>query len=367
MPAKIPFSKYLPNNLSHAIPYPIKLLDEEPFSDFLEKNGYLSLSRKLTLKVFSSPPEIQEIWQQWTRDSSVFDLWNVRKSFWGGYHFDPYFWTIIKQKGTREEVIGVLPLWFNANKRLPTDTADCDSQKYVWFGSNWPEDNIFFVKDAELIPLLLTAAPKPLELACIKPLSDYNFLLEFPGFANEEEKKYFLDLSKISTLDDYLAILKKKKRYNLRRDRKRILSLNPQIIINQSSHLEELFNLSIKRFREIFPDEPDDQSAFEDFRRKNVFRNLLKNATDYQARLISTIVNGKIESVEFGLVYKKTYYALNSGADISRYSGIGVFSNLLVLEDALSLGCNKIDFLEGDNNWKDSWHLQHIYQYQFIK
>ncbi len=367
MPAKNISSKYPVKNITSTVPYPTELLSQAPWSTFLGNNGYVGLSRKLVLKVFSSFDDVHAIWNKFSPNSSVFDLWNIRKSFWDGYHFNPYFLTIIKQQKSDMEIIGLLPLWFNADSRNATDLPGCDSQKYTWWGSNWPEDNLFFVKDPEYIPLILTTTPSPIELACIKPLPEYQFLLDFPGFSKEEDAKYYLDLTHIKSVDDYLAKLKKKKRYNLKRDRKRILSLNPKIIINESSHLENLFDLSIRRFRELFPDEPDEQSAFEDERRKNVFRSLRDNATDYKARIITTVINGRIEAVEFGLVHNKTYYALNSGADISNYSGIGVFSNLLVLEDALNLGCTKIDFLEGDNNWKDSWHLSHFYQYQFKK
>lgn len=368
MPAKNFSIKFpIPKNLPY-ISYPVQLLACEPWSNFLRDNGYAKLSQKLKLQVFYKISEVQEIWEQFSPNNSVFDLWNTRNAFYEAYRFEPYFLTLFKQKGTYKDILGVLPLWHNTDKLEPgDDPVACDASKYVWFGSSWPEDNKFFVKDVEMIPLLLTAAPDNLELACIKPSSEYDFLSEFPGYIKEEEKKYFLDLTNISTLDDYLSKLKKKKRYNLRRDRKRILALNPQIIINENLHVEEMFNLSIKRFRELFPDEPDEYSAFEDERRKNVYRNLLKFAKNYQTRVITTVINGKVEAVEFGLVHNKAYYALNSGADISRYSGIGVFSNLQVLEDALNLGCSKIDFLEGDNNWKDSWHLDHLYQYQFMK
>lgn len=360
MPAKNLFTKYSFTDFREPAPYPAKILAEPPWKSFLQHNGYVNLSRKVNLKVYSSMTDIKNIWENFAPQSSVFDLWDVRKCFWDAYHYEPYFLTLTKES----EILACLPLWFNAD---PKDNEPSDAQKYVWFGSNWPEDNKFFVKNPEFIPLILMAAPKSLELACIKILPEYDFLLDFPGFGKEEENKYYLDLNNIHSLDDYLKKLKKKKRYNLRRDRKRISSLNPKIIINESQDIEKLFDLSIKRFREIFPDEPSEHSAFEDERRKNVFRSLQKNAGKYDARLITTLINGRVEAVEFGLVYNKTYYALNSGADISNYSGIGVFSNLLVLEDALKLGCKKIDFLEGDNNWKNSWHLDNISQYQFIK
>lgn len=368
MPARNISSNITAIKSSHPTPYPGELLALAPWHSFLSENGYMKLAQKLNLQVFSKQNEIKDIWNAFSPNESVFDLWDVRNAFSQAYNFDPYFLTLIKQKGADNKILGALPLWKNSDKLEPADDADaCDAGKYVWFGSNWPEDNVFFATDVDFIPLLLIAAPKKLELACIRSKPEYQLLTDFPSFEKEEEEKYFLDLTKISCLDDYLRILRKKKRYNLKRDRKRILALNPRIILNQPQHLEELFSLNIKRFREVFPDEPNEQSAFEDERRKNVFRNLQKFAGIYQTRTIATVIKGKIEAVEFGLVHHKTYYALNAGADISSYSGLGVFSNLLILEDALKLGCTKIDFLEGDNNWKESWQLDKTIQYSFKK
>lgn len=327
----------------------------------LAEKNYLDSPQNLQFKIETDLKICQDLWQKFSPHESVFDLWEIRAAFYTGYKFAPYFLTIHKD----QSLAGVLPLWFNANPTFGKTMTDF--AKYTWFGSNWPEDNVFFVKEGELIPLLLLACPKPAELACIRPHTCYEFLKDFPGFTPEEDKKYFLDLSRVATLDDFLSHLKKKKRYNLRRDKKRISSLSPKIIIKNQQNLEDMFKLSIERFRIKYPDEPSEHSAFEDERRKEVFRKLVSNARDYQVRLITTIINNKIEAVEFGLVYKKTYYALNAGVDVSNYSGIGVFSNLLVIEDALKLGCQKIDFLESDNNWKESWQLDFYYQYQFTK
>ena len=368
MPAHTLTKNFQDEKIPNLFPYPVSYLSQKPWKTFLSKNGYVNLSKKLMLKVFSTEEEIEDLWKRFSEQFSVFDLWEVRCAFWKAYNFSPYFISLLKGNSEHSEVIGLLPLWHNSDKLEKGDDPDeCDAGKFVWFGSNWPEDNVFNISDPELIPLLLTAAPSPLELACIRPKTEYEFLKDFPQFTLEEEEKYFLNLERYKTVDEYLSKLKKKKRYNLKRDRKKILSLRPQIFINRKNDLEELFNLNIMRFREVFPDEPDEHSAFEDERRKNVFRNLSKYSGNYETRIITTVINGQIEAVEFGLVYNKTYFALNAGADISSYSGLGVFSNLLVIEDAVELGCKKIDFLEGDNNWKESWHLDHLYQYQFKK
>lgn len=354
MPAKL-FTTNYPSETS--APYPVTILTQPPWYDFTKQNGYIKLAKTLHLRVESDRNKLRELWEQFSPNVSAFDLWDVRRAFADGYQFDPYFVTLFIPGKDHENVVGILPLSVDEGPEPP---------KYIWFGSNWPEDNTFFVNDPELIPLLLFAAPESLRVDCIQMQPKYEFLKTVPGFSKDKEKKYFLDISKYATLADYLTILKKKKRYNIKRDRKRIQSLSPTIQINTYDHIEELFRLNILRFRQKFNNDPDERSTFENDRQKDAFRNLVKNAGKYQARIISTIINGEVAAVELGLAYNKTYYALNAGAAIAKYSGIGVYSNCLVLEDAQRLGCTKIDFLEG-HSWKDSWKMNYCYQYQFSK
>ena len=41
--------------------------------------------------------------------------------------------------------------------------------------------------------------------------------------------------------------------------------------------------------------------------------------------------------------------------NISQFPGIGTYINLFQIQDAINLGCKKIDFLEGDYNWKSKF------------
>jgi len=339
-------------------PFPVGILKEGKWKSFIQRNGFVSLARKLYLKVFTQIPDAQNLWQQYAPDFSVFDLWDTRLSFYEGLKFDPYFLTIIKEVNGKQNILGTLPLWLDLDKKPP---------QYRFFGSNWPEDNTFFVKDPDIIPLLLIAAPSPLKICCIKQTPDIDFLRDLKGYGKEDEPKYFLNLENFNNLEDFLAILKKKKRYNLKRDHKKISHFNPQVLYDDPKHLEILFNLNIRRFKDGKDASPDNRSNFEDERWKEVHRKLVTNAGAYQTRLISTVINGRVEAVELALIYNKTYYALNSGANTFQYSGLGVFSNLLLIKDAIDQGCTKIDFLEGSNHWKESWHLSTEWQYMFEK
>lgn len=338
--------------------YPVGLLSQPEWRPFTRRNGYAKRARGLILKVQRDPDVLTSLWQEFSPNESVFDLWEVRNAFLSGYGYQPIFVTLVEKGIQYEETVGLLPLCID---------PDTDPNTYRWFGTNWPEDNTFFVRDPELIPLLLVAAPKPLIIDCIRPKQELSFLLDFPGFTQDSEKKYFLDIEHCATIDAFLARLKKKRRYNFKRDRKRIQSLAPTVRYDHPDDIEQLFALNIARFRQKHPGSPDDYSTFEKDRQKNAFRNLIKRAGRYQARTITTIIDGSVAAVEIALIYNKTYYALNAGTAVWKYSGIGVYSNLLVIEDAIRLGCTKVDFLEQAQNWKHLWQLDSYYQYRFEK
>lgn len=350
--------KFFNTLLTFPAPYPVKILKKEPWYSFTKHNGYIPFAQKLVMQVHSNLGETEEIWNEFSPNKSLFDLWEIRRAFFESYKIDPYFLTIYQQTGTEKNIMGVLPMWLDNDEY---------AGKYAWCGGFWPEDNTFFVKDTEVIPLLLMAAPSPVFLQCILPNSDYDFLKTLHGYTEEKSKKYFLDLTRYGTLSDYLSVLKKKKRYNIKRDRKRILSLKPKTIINDFTHLDRLFELNVLRFRQKPVEDQNATSLFEDDRQRELFRKLISNADVYHPRMISTVINGNVEAVELGFIYKKTYYAMCAGVDIMKYSGMGVYSNLLVMEDALNHGCEKIDFLEGNYNWKDSWRLNSFTPYEFIK
>jgi hypothetical protein len=349
---------YLQSATPTALPYPTAILRKRPWYSFVRTNGYMSLAQRLLIKVYSSTKIAETLWNKFSPKESLFDLWSFRKPFFESFKTEPYFLTLFEEKEDEDSVLGVLPLWID---------DDEFKGKYSWCGGYWPENNSFFVKDEEVIPLLLMAAPKPLYLSCIKPLAEYEFLKTLPGFSYEEELKFYLPISQYANVDDYLQRLKKKKRHNIRRDRKRILSYRPRIILNDPRHIEDLFRLNIDRFTVGTNGDRRSDSIYQDKRQQELFRKLIGNSSEYETRIIATELNGKIEAVEVGFIYNKVFYSVSSGANITDYSGLGVYSNLLVIEDAMKNKCTQIDFLEGDYNWKSSWDLEGYHECKFEK
>jgi len=287
-----------------------------------EKNIYVRIETDLET--------CHQLFEEFSPKKTLFELWGFRYAFYLGYKHQPIFLIFEKEK----QPVGLLPLWYEKDK-----------DELRWFGSWWQEGNRFWFKDRSLIPLACSLFPTKILL---NALDISPKIAQKLGFLNDDPK-YFLDLTQYSSINNFLLKFPKKKRYNLRRDQKIISAKNPQTFINRFEDIEHLFRLSIKRFK------GKDGSAFISTERKETFRQIIKQAQEYEARMISTEINGKVVGVDLVAFYKGVYYALNGAYDLEKHPGLGNYSNLLLIEDALKLGAKTIDFLEVSYGWKEDW------------
>lgn len=307
--------------------------------DYYKSNGHSLLLKSLVVQVVTELSECKKLWEEFSPKETLFDTWNFRLAFLKGYKRSPYF--LLLKNG--QENMALLPLCHEE-----------ENGRYAWFGSEWQEENKFLVKDPLLIPIMLAACPSPVKLNAItSQLPDWIKDVIKLSF---DDPKYILDLTSFSSSDNYLASLKKKKRHNLKRDRKIILNFNPQVILNNFSNFDELVQLSINRFRQ-----KGETTDWIDPRRIESFRQVIRlgNKIDsYQVKMITILIGGKIAGVDLITIYKNCYSPLKCGYDVKNFPGIGSFVNLYEIDDAISLGMERIDFLEIGYGWKDKWFTQ---------
>lgn len=303
---------------------------------YYQHNGHASLLKNLQVEVVGEINECQKLWEAFSPQITLFDTWDFRMAFFEGYRPPPHF--LVLKNGS--ENLALLPLAYEKDKK-----------RYTWFGSTWQEENKFLVKDPLFIPLLLAVCPSPVILNAIST--------ELPLWAEKviklkpDEPKYILKLKEIKSVDDYFGTLKKKKRYNLKRDRKIIQAQNPQIIFDQFDDFETLVALSIKRF-----EQKGEDTDWEDPQRIKTFRRVIQRGRlgkSYQIRMISVKIGKKTAAVDLVALYQGCYYPLKCGYDVQNFPGIGNFVNLLEIDDAVRLGMNKMDFLEIGYGWKEKW------------
>jgi len=315
---------------------------------FYRHNSFFRLLKQLRLEIISDMEACETIWNEFSPYETLFDTWDFRYAFWEAFQCKPHFITL----KSGEDNVGLLPLWFDDNEKDPG---------YRWFGSEWHEENYFWVKDSLFIPILLSSSPTPLSLNAISStaIDGTDQIMQF----EEDTIKYYLDLTQINSLDDFLSLLTKKRRYNLKRDYRKIDSKKPEIIIDNFTDVNELMRLSQERFSsrgiECFWDDPNEAS---------VFLNMAAHRERYKQftlRMLTVKIDGKVAGVDLIAIFKNSYYPFICGYDVKNHSGIGAYFTVIELLDALKLNMKRFDVLEGNYNWKDRYFTpMRMYKYE---
>lgn len=296
------------------------------------KNGLSKYLDKLVVKVYSNIEVCQQLWEQFSPNQSLFQLWEFRYAWYLGYQYQPFFYTI----QLNNQPLAVLPLWFDKLKK-----------QYQWFGGYWPEDNVFFVKDEKFILFLLKIAPAPLLLSSILPSKNLGAL----PFVNDEEK-YVQQIDQFKKIDDFLMILNKKNRYHIKNFYTRFQQYNPYIYFTEENLSEKLILL---RNLSIIDHERHDISKFREKERLITFKQIYKQKGRY--KIITLLV--KIQNYDFAFdilaVYKKQFYILAGAADLERFPGGIHYLTYLEIEKAIENGYQFIDVMQGDYNWKHKY------------
>jgi hypothetical protein len=336
---QVPQPLIVPGEVNQEIPFYPNIYHgdlDRPQKALYRKQTHRSLIKSIKLKVVQQLEEAESLWIEFSPRQSLFDTWEFRSAFYHGYRYEPHF-IVLK---TESEVLAVLPLWYEE-----------DQGKYFWFGSWWNEDNTFFVKDQLFIPLLLAAAPKPIMLNAIK--NDQLSWLKDVVRYTVDDPKFVLDIGSYSTSSDFLNGLKKKRRYNIRRDVAGIDNMSPKVTINNFSDFKHLVAISKLRFAQ-----KGEVTDWEDDRRVKAFEAVINNAGkpgSYEARMLTVKIGNRIAAVDLVLMYNQIYYPVKCAYDVARFPGIGNYVNMFEIQDALNLGMKQMDFLEINYGWKDKW------------
>jgi len=290
--------------------------------------------KNLQIEIVSHIKKCFALWQEFSSQKTLFDLWEFRYAFYKAYRYKPYFILLKNQS----ENLALLPLWYDRTQK-----------RYTWFGSDWQEEIGFYTKEPKLLSVLLSAAPSPLYLNAIAKgrLKPCHKNLPF----QKDDPKYILNLEKFNSHEDFLMTLKKNRRHDLRKDRRRIEKQHPVITINNFLEFDYLVDLCKKRFSR-----KGEEADFEDQRQIEAFRQVIKlSGKSYQARMLTVKIKNKPAGADLICLWNDCYYALRCGYDVKNFSGIGNFVNTFEIDDAIKLGMKKIDFLQNNYEWKDRW------------
>lgn len=314
----------------------LSIIPKTKENQYYYKNGLSKVIPRLTLKVHSEIEECHDLWQQFTPARSLFDSWDFRYSWHSSYGLKPFFYTLYEGKTP----LAMLPLSFDSS----------DKKRYEWFGTNWMEDNKFFVKDEHFIDLLYAIFPTPIHLNAIEKTSDWS-KMKIDSELKIDDSKNIKDISIFKTVDDLVGSFQKKHRYNLKVDYHDVMSLNPRIVETEEKSLElieEMMRMNVEQFK----DTPNDESDLTIPKRAETYRNLVRNSNSYKVKFIQIFIQNRLAAIDFIIKYKDVYYTIKGGIDVNRFKGLSNFMVYYEFEDAIKNNFSKIDCLQIDYGWK---------------
>lgn len=329
------------NNLKKFGEIPLlQIIPKTPQNKHLYQNGVSKLIPRLTLKVHSEIEECYYLWEEFSPKKTLFDLWDFCYSWSQGLNFKPYFYTLYEGK----KPLGVLPLSY-----------DNEDKRFEWFGCEWLENHSFFVEDEKIIDLLLAVAPSPLFLNSLSLYKGAEKLSKFGELKKDPDDRNIKDISKFKSLDQLLSTLKKKARYNIKYDYRRLISSGVKVEMIETKDLtnfEEMLKMNMQRFDGI----DKDKSYVDTF--KEAFRLIIKNADLYTFKYVKVTGQNKTASIDLVITYKDIYYPLQGSNDVKDFNGIGNFMTYIEFEDAVNKGFKMIDVLQEDHGWKHRYFDQ---------
>lgn len=318
----------------------LQIIPKTPENKHLFRNGVSKLIPRLTLKVHSRLEECFYLWEKFSPKKTLFDLWDFRFAWSDGLKNKPYFYTLYEGK----KPLGVLPLSY-----------DNEDKRFEWFGCEWLENHKFFVEDKEIIDLLLTIAPSPLHLNSIAVYDEVHKLTKYGKVSDDPDDRNVKDISEVSSLDQLLSTFKKKSRYNLKYDHRRLMSMGVKIEMSETKDLtnfEELLKMNMRRFNGI----DRDISWVEKF--QEAFRLIIKNANKYTFKYIKVSSPTGTASIDMIITYRDTYYPFTGSNNVAQFNGIGNFMTYIEFEDAINSGFKLVDILQEDHGWKHRYFDQ---------
>lgn len=285
--------------------------------------------------------EAEEVWRALSPQELIFDLWKFRFCF---YQFSPkplYFYTAYDNG----EPVALLPLQYGASE---------DWTGLEFFSEEFSLCLRPFVKPGYeyLIPKLFQSLPVSAKFLDLLGVDEFTKSLPIDDYL------YYLEIGKFKNFDDYLlsAFPNGRKRYNF----KRLFTLlekehQVKVVYNDFNDLELLMDLNFKHFGE--------ESYFHSDYERQSFKSLLTLPLDW--RMITIVVDGVKLACSLAVIYKKTYYYLIVGSDISEVRDVFKYLTKVNLELALKEGLEIFDLALGNCGWKEFWHPSKTPQYEF--
>jgi hypothetical protein len=295
------------------------------------------------------PEEARRLWQQNWPQHCLFDLWPVRACFDTAYGRPPYF-IVIHENG---ECRGVMALsWIAEENYYGHFPGEC------WHAKTWLEQNKIPAASPEDFQLLWDLAPTETH---IRYLNNPGRLANGYQFWVDEVGYLFYPRQVEYSFDRYWQGFSGRSRKKIRHELSRLEASGITYRYDRLSDVDVMLRLNLESF--------GGESYFSDPRFLRAFSNLAAWLHDNRMLRVTTVlIGGEVAAVDMGAVWHNTYSVL-AGGTRSEFPGVAKLINLHHLEWSCRERFSHVDFLCGDFNWKNRFHLtpRPLYQMQKIR
>jgi len=252
----------------------------------------------------------------------------------------------------REKIIGLAPLLVNKETASFIGSADvCDYLDFVIIPGR--EQDFFKV----MLDDLREKGINQLDLRPLRPdstvLSHLVSIAQNRGYevlCHPEDVSLVLDLP--STWDEYLAILNKKQRHEVRRKLRRLWEAGnvEHRCVEVGREVEDYLDIFLK----LFSLSRDEKASFMNPKMESFFRSLAKAMAEIGLLRLGIIQLDKVPvAMTMGFDYNDSHYLYNSAYDPQfNYLSVGLLCKVLCLKESIEKGRKKWDFLKGGEPYK---------------
>jgi hypothetical protein len=291
----------------------------------------------IDVSVSSDLGEIRRLWQRHWPQTGLFDLWPVRACFQRQFQHTPHF-LVAERQGA---CCGLLALsWIDEEQYFGHFPGE------LWHSKTWIEQNRVLVADEPSFEALWEAVP---EVAQIRYLCPDGYLPEDASVTLDEVGYLFRPPQYGYDFNGYMALFSGKSRKKIRCEIDRLLARGVSFRYDCLTDVDRLFRLNLEAFRE--------DSYFSDSRFLNAFEDLVKWLhNNHLLRVTAVLVGGELAAVDVGAVWNGAYTVL-AGGTCGDFPGVAKLINFNHLEWACHQRMREVDFLCGEFNWKNRFHL----------
>lgn len=276
------------------------------------------------MKIIKDLQECKKLWDKYSPKETLWDETEFVFSLYDSEIQEPHF---------IETEYGLIPLEYNKLFK-----------KFYFFGSPFPEARKLWFDKSKLMHIY-ELLPNQTTLFDIKHTEISE---EHSSLIQEEDHRYFLDLEKTKTLEQYLSSFNKKHRKNLKYDIEKIMKEELTMTWTDKVNYDKLIEFSIKRF--------GNESDFYTEESRKETKKLIESIPD-KILCVTLFQEEELVGLMFSIYFNDVLYVINGSNDY-KIKNLGKVLILETIKKGFELKAKEVNFLVGSNSWKELWNLE---------